>query len=230
MRSSIPRLITTATSRIPRQRTTFLWQWNLGLSSTRTTTAAATTTTTSFTTTLRPAHNSVRWSSTSTSSSASPRDPQFGSGNLSSLAYHFKRQRHLPYFLEYLMWVVFGSEALQLIWLKMDYKEYQEKTEHKIRLLEEIIDRIEKGQEFTDDFREEIRMVFMHGGRQQHDGSDEDIDDDYLEKLIAASETPHRQQEAASGKGASSTAAEQPEKPSWPPAREEGGEKKRFFL
>ena len=85
----------------------------------------------------------------------------------------------MPYFLEYLMWVVFGSEALQLIWLKMDYKEYQEKTEHKIKLLEEIIDRIEKGQEFNDDLREEIRMVLM-GGRKSED--DDEIDDDYLNK------------------------------------------------
>ncbi|KAI9255675.1 hypothetical protein BDA99DRAFT_419717, partial [Phascolomyces articulosus] len=60
------------------------------------------------------------------------------------------------------MWVVFGSEALQLIWMKMERKEYEEKTEHKIRLLEEIIERIEKGQEFNDDFRQEIRMVLLN--------------------------------------------------------------------
>lgn len=103
-----------------------------------------------------------------------------GSGNLSSMVYHFRRQQHLTYFLEYLMWVVLGSEALHLMWLKMEKKEYKEKTQHKIKLLEEIIDRIEKGQTFTDDFREEIRIVLKTGGRLQHE--EEDVDDDYLDK------------------------------------------------
>ncbi|KAI9318038.1 hypothetical protein BX666DRAFT_1844434, partial [Dichotomocladium elegans] len=67
------------------------------------------------------------------------------------------------------MWVVFGSEALHLIWLRMEYKEYQEKTQHKIKLLQEIVERIEKGQEFTDDFRQEIRMVLMHGRNEPND-------------------------------------------------------------
>lgn len=78
------------------------------------------------------------------------------------------------------MWVVLGSEALHLMWLKMEKKEYKEKTQHKIKLLEEIIDRIEKGQTFTDDFREEIRIVLKTGGRLQHE--EEDVDDDYLDK------------------------------------------------
>lgn len=107
-----------------------------------------------------------------------------GSGNLSSMVYHFRRQQHLPYFLEYLMWVILGSEALHLMWLKMEKKEYKEKTQHKIKLLEEIIDRIEKGQAFTDDFREEIRIVLKSGRLQHHEEEDEDVDDDYLDKCM----------------------------------------------
>jgi len=101
---------------------------------------------------------------------------------LQSAAHHFKRQRHMPYFLEYLMWVVFGSEALHLIWLKMDYKEYKEKTAHKTKLLEELIKRIENGEQIDDSLREEIKMVLMNN-RHHSDivgGSDDDIDDEYL--------------------------------------------------
>lgn len=109
---------------------------------------------------------------------------QQNGGNFHSLAHHFKRQQHLPYFLEYLMWVVFGSEALHLIWLKMEYKEYKEKSEHKIRLLEEIVARIENGQEFNDSLREEIRMVLLDDKRTsvEADNSNGEIDDDYLER------------------------------------------------
>lgn len=101
---------------------------------------------------------------------------------LQSAAHHFKRQRHMPYFLEYLMWVVFGSEALHLIWLKMDYKEYKEKTAHKTKLLEELIRRIENGEQITDSLREEIKMVLMNNKHHSEmTGSlDDDIDDEYL--------------------------------------------------
>lgn len=97
---------------------------------------------------------------------------------LESAAYHFKRQQHMPYFMEYLMWVVFGSEALHLIWLKMDYKEYKEKMKLKTRLLEEIIERVENGEKIDDSLREEIKMVLMNNkhGSEYHD----DIDDEYL--------------------------------------------------
>ncbi|KAG2221432.1 hypothetical protein INT45_005237 [Circinella minor] len=171
--------------------------------------------------------NGTRWASTTAGESNAGREAHFGSGNISSLAYHFKRQRHLPYFLEYLMWVVFGSEALQLIWLKMERKEYEEKTEHKIRLLKEIVERIEKGQEFNDDFREEIRMVLLNGGRPQHDENDEEIDDDYLDKLIASSEASQQQSTTPAPNAPKS---EESEQLNWPPIREEGGEKKKFFL
>jgi hypothetical protein len=100
---------------------------------------------------------------------------------LQSAAHHFKRQRHMPYFLEYLMWVVFGSEALHLIWLKMDYKEYKEKTAHKTKLLEELIKRIENGEQIDDSLRTEIKMVLMNNKYgSDATGNTDDIDDEYL--------------------------------------------------
>ncbi|KAI9344461.1 hypothetical protein BD770DRAFT_190035 [Pilaira anomala] len=95
---------------------------------------------------------------------------------LQTAAYHFKQQRHIPYFMEYLMWVIFGSEALHLIWLKMDMKEYKEKTKLKTRLLEEIIQRIENGEVIDDNLRKEIKVVLMNS-KKDHE---EDIDDEYL--------------------------------------------------
>ncbi|KAF1806628.1 hypothetical protein FB192DRAFT_1338047 [Mucor lusitanicus] len=102
----------------------------------------------------------------------------------------------MPYFLEYLMWVVFGSEALHLIWLKMDYKEYKEKTAHKTKLLEELIKRIENGEQIDDSLREEIKMVLMNNKHHSDivGGADDDIDDEYLNHLIASSEK-HQQGE-----------------------------------
>lgn len=100
---------------------------------------------------------------------------------LQSAAHHFKRQRHMPYFLEYLMWVVFGSEALHLIWLKMDYKEYKERTAHKTKVLEELIERIENGEEIDDSLRTEIKMVLMSNNHSNDAiGNSDDVDDDYL--------------------------------------------------
>ncbi|KAI8366171.1 hypothetical protein BD560DRAFT_401368 [Blakeslea trispora] len=106
--------------------------------------------------------------------------------SLQSAAHHFKQQQHMPYFLEYLMWVVFGSEALHLIWLKMDYKEYKERTTHKTKLLEELIERIEQGEPINDSLQQEIRMVILNN--KLHQQKTEEIDDDYLDQLIAHSE------------------------------------------
>lgn len=96
---------------------------------------------------------------------------------LKTAAYHFKQQRHMPYFLEYLMWALFGSEALHLVWLKMDMKEYKERTELKTSLLEEIIQRVENGEVIDDDLRREIKLVLMNSKKDR----DEDIDDEYLD-------------------------------------------------
>ena len=98
--------------------------------------------------------------------------------SIESAAHHFKQQRHMPYFMEYLMWVVFGSEALHLIWLKIDYKEYKEKMRYKTKLLEEIIERVENGERIDDSLKEEIKMILMNN---KHEGDyHDDIDDEYL--------------------------------------------------
>jgi hypothetical protein len=78
------------------------------------------------------------------------------------------------------MWVVFGSEALHLIWLKMEYKEYKDKIQHKTKLLEELIERIENGEKITSGMKEEIKMVLMN--KHTEAAVDDDIDDDYLDK------------------------------------------------
>ncbi|KAI9011011.1 hypothetical protein CLU79DRAFT_772305 [Phycomyces nitens] len=172
---------------------------------------------------VRPAlFTPVRAMSTPTAASAS-RDQQ---NNLRVAASHFKRQRHLPYFLEYLMWVVFGSEALHLIWLKMEYREYKEKTEHKIQLLQEIVTRIEQGQEFTESLREEIKMVLLNNKQNMAATTDGEIDDAYLEKLIASSE----QQSAPEGKAAEDSVDEK-RKTRWVESNEQvDGKKKPVFL
>ncbi|KAI8074305.1 uncharacterized protein B0P05DRAFT_548049 [Gilbertella persicaria] len=132
--------------------------------------------------TQQPARNLVSFSKQPTkvftrSVHAAPREYN----SLQSAAHHFKQQRHMPYFLEYLMWVVFGSEALHLIWLKMDYKEYRERTAHKTKLLEELIERIENGEAINDSLRQEIKMVLLNNKLQHKDSNEsEDIDDDYL--------------------------------------------------
>ncbi|KAI7903157.1 uncharacterized protein BX663DRAFT_507649 [Cokeromyces recurvatus] len=109
---------------------------------------------------------------------------------IQSVAHHFKQQRHMPYFLEYLMWAVFGSEALHLIWLKMDYKEYKERSAHKIKLLEEIIKHIEQGEEIEESLKQEIKMVLMNNKHHKDDLHDlkDEIDDEYLNHLIASLE------------------------------------------
>ncbi|KAI8372969.1 uncharacterized protein BYT42DRAFT_547984 [Radiomyces spectabilis] len=129
------------------------------------------------------------------------------------------------------MWVVFGSEALHLMWLKMEYKEYKEKSQHKIKLLEEIIDRVEHGQAMDDNLKEEIRMVLLNGKRSV-EPSDADIDEEYFNKLIASSE-----QAASEPVDQPTTTAEtkpnvQPEpKSNWPPSDGRGeGKKKTFYL
>ncbi|KAI8337765.1 hypothetical protein BC941DRAFT_452577 [Chlamydoabsidia padenii] len=112
--------------------------------------------------------------------------------DVASASYHFKKQKHLPYFLEYLMWVVFGSECLHLIWIKSDYKEYKEHAQHKIALFKELITLLESNSPVPDSLREEIRMVMLDEKFNKQLYQDTDIEDDYLEKLIAASEEADR--------------------------------------
>ncbi|CAO3589168.1 unnamed protein product [Absidia cylindrospora] len=113
--------------------------------------------------------------------------------DVASAWYHFKKQKHLPYFLEYLMWVVFGSECLHLIWIKSEYKEYKEHTQLKIALFNDLLALLESNSPVPESLREEIRMVMLNEkSNTNHAHQDSDIEDDYLEKLIAASEEAER--------------------------------------
>jgi hypothetical protein len=98
-----------------------------------------------------------------------------------SAAQHFKRQKHLPFFLEYFMWVVFGSEALHLIWLKIDQQEYRDKTNHQIAVLKEVFARLERGEAVDDNLHTEISMLLKKKAGDKKDDIPE-IDDEYLEK------------------------------------------------
>lgn len=102
--------------------------------------------------------------------------------DVASASYHFKKQKHLPYFLEYLMWVVFGSECLHLIWIKSDYKEYKERTQHKIALFKDLLALLESNSPVPESLREEIRMVMRDEKFNKQLYQDSDVEDDYLEK------------------------------------------------
>lgn len=102
--------------------------------------------------------------------------------DVASASYHFKQQKHLPYFLEYLMWVVFGSECLHLIWLKAEYKEYKEHAQHKIALFNDLLALLESNSPVPESLREEIRMVMLNEKSNKHAHQDTEIEDDYLEK------------------------------------------------
>jgi hypothetical protein len=98
-----------------------------------------------------------------------------------SAAQHFKRQEHLPFVLEYFMWVVFGSEALHLIWLKVDQNEFREKTDHKMAVLKEILSRLERGEAVDSNLQTEIAIMLKNNTTGNKD-DEPDIDDEYLEK------------------------------------------------
>lgn len=100
--------------------------------------------------------------------------------NVQPVIRHFKRQKHMPYFLEYMMWVVFGSMALHLIWLKMDYKDYRERTAHKTKLLEDLVQRVENGEQIDEDLKQEIKMLLMNEQMYKANSQQEDISDEYL--------------------------------------------------
>ncbi|KAI8078764.1 uncharacterized protein BX664DRAFT_342636 [Halteromyces radiatus] len=100
--------------------------------------------------------------------------------DVQTAAYHFKQQKHLPYVLEYLMWVVFGSECLHLIWLKSEYKEYKEHSQQKIALFKELLHLLESGSPVPESLREEIKMLMLD--EKFNKNLHQDIEDDYVEK------------------------------------------------
>ncbi|CAO3612827.1 unnamed protein product [Cunninghamella echinulata] len=103
-----------------------------------------------------------------------------------SAAYHFKQQKHMPYFLEYLMWVVFGSESLHLIWLKSEYNDYKDHVQYKIKLLTELIHLLETNAPVPESLRNEICLLKLDEKHKQL--YQDDVEDDYLDKLIASAE------------------------------------------
>lgn len=71
------------------------------------------------------------------------------------------RDRIKSYWPAFLAWTVFGSEALHLLWLRQDYKNYKEKTTTRISILNDVITKMENGQHvdlenalYIGDFRE----------------------------------------------------------------------------
>lgn len=64
--------------------------------------------------------------------------------------------------------------ALHNLWTRMEVNEYREKQEHKIKVLRDIIQRFENGQELDDALREEIRMVLMGPQKQQQQQQQEE--------------------------------------------------------
>ncbi|KAI9285232.1 hypothetical protein BC943DRAFT_292438 [Umbelopsis sp. AD052] len=143
---------------------------------------------------------------------------------LKSAAQHFKRQKHLPFFLEYFMWVVFGSEALHLIWLKIDQQEYIDKSGHQIAVLKEVIQRLERGESVDDNLHTEISMLLKKkAGRNEEDLAE--IDDEYLEKLFIA--------EPSTPATTIFEPSKEPTAPIQPPPVDAGSDKKKkpaFFL
>ncbi|CAO3635800.1 unnamed protein product [Cunninghamella blakesleeana] len=111
--------------------------------------------------------------------------------DVKSAAYHFKQQKHMPYFLEYLMWVIFGSESLHLIWLKSEYNEYKEHVQYKIKLLTELIQLLESNAPVPESLRNEIRLLKLDEKHKQQLSQD-DVEDDYLDKLIASVEAAEK--------------------------------------
>ncbi|OZJ06035.1 hypothetical protein BZG36_01121 [Bifiguratus adelaidae] len=124
----------------------------------------------------------------------------------------FKRQNHGSYLWEYLLWVVLGSEALHLIWLKIDYQEYKEKVGLRKAILEEKITQLEAGHVVDD-----ASLVKKYQKRAE----EEEIDDEYLETLLLSADVPSEYQPplpehkpAPNGSEASTKSRSQPLKPS----------------
>ncbi|CEG65171.1 hypothetical protein RMATCC62417_02008 [Rhizopus microsporus] len=109
---------------------------------------------------------------------------------INNLAHHFKQQDHFSYFLKYMMWTVFGSTALHLTWRKMEYKEYKEKTQHKVKVLQEIVQTLERGEVVDENLRNEIRTVLRNEAsllRDEKDDDEEEEEKSILVKLLESS-------------------------------------------
>lgn len=75
-----------------------------------------------------------------------------------------------------MLWVVLGSEALHLIWLKINRREYAERTALKIEVLRDVVHKMEAGEDISVDeaLKGDVRRLVL--GREASE------DDAYLEK------------------------------------------------
>ncbi|ORX59018.1 hypothetical protein DM01DRAFT_1333608 [Hesseltinella vesiculosa] len=124
-----------------------------------------------------------------------------------SAAYHFKKQKHLPYFLEYMLWVFFGSEGLHLMWLKSEYNDYKEHAERKIALLKQVLQLMEAGQPVPESLHKDLRMVMID---EKHNAYYDDQVDEYLEQWIAAIDTKENEPKAVAPPPSSASNASTP--------------------
>ncbi|KAG1450895.1 hypothetical protein G6F56_008224 [Rhizopus delemar] len=95
-----------------------------------------------------------------------------------------------------MMWTVFGSVALHLTWRKIEYREYKERTAHKINVLKEITHCLENKEEIKQSLRNEIKSVI----RNEHAEEDEE---GVLVKLLQSTEpepTPEKIKDTSEGK------------------------------
>ncbi|RUP46093.1 hypothetical protein BC936DRAFT_147367 [Jimgerdemannia flammicorona] len=90
----------------------------------------------------------------------------------------FRRRRYLGYFLEYMLWIILGSEALHLVWLKIDRREYAERTTFKVEVLRDVVRRLEAGDDIAADevLKGDVKRLLL-----RREGA-EVVDDSYFEK------------------------------------------------
>lgn len=69
----------------------------------------------------------------------------------------WRSNTYLPHVYDYLLWTILGSEALHLLWLKMEYAEYREKNEMRIGVLKNMVDTLERGERLKDDVEERVK-------------------------------------------------------------------------
>ncbi|CAG8700902.1 4878_t:CDS:2 [Dentiscutata heterogama] len=55
-----------------------------------------------------------------------------------------------PFLYQYAVWATFGSAAIHLLWTKNEYREYKEKMDFKVSKLEDMIERLKRGENIDD--------------------------------------------------------------------------------
>ncbi|KAL1916578.1 uncharacterized protein VTP21DRAFT_5769 [Calcarisporiella thermophila] len=117
-----------------------------------------------------------------------------------------KWSRYGPFFWEYLMYITVGSEALHLMWVKMEYNEYREKMKIRADVLNEVVQRLERDEELGElEQHEAMRGILSGNGK---------IDDEELfwERLIAAADARIVAEKVQSSQAAPAETLETPTK------------------